>query len=74
MFADQDSLSGLLGVSGQYFLTWKTYCPVLSTTARSQTDGGDVSVLEWRLDLWAPHKQRLPDLTTTLSSDIAAVG
>ena len=34
------------GVSGQYVLTWKTYSPVLSATARSQTDGVDVSVLE----------------------------
>ena len=27
-------------------LAWKPYCPVLSAAARSQTDGGDVSVLE----------------------------
>ena len=39
-------MGGNLGVSGQYVLTWKTYCPVLSATARSQTDGGDVSILE----------------------------
>ena len=41
------SFSYFSGVSrDSMFFAWKPYCPVLSATARRQTDGSDVSVLE----------------------------